>query len=588
MSIGARGKLLASHLLVLLVMAGIFYFYLSGALKEYLLAETTEGVRAEAGIARLAASRVRNLAQDAPQAAAEIGRESRTRVTIIAADGVVVGDSEVPRQGLSTLENHLNRPEVRQAESAGVGTSIRYSATIRMPMLYVALPFTDAGGERGFVRLALPLANIEKLGSRVRMILLAAVALAAVVAVGLSLVLASVSSRALREMARAATRIGSGDTSVRIPVTSRDEAGYLAQVMNRMAGRIESQLAAVAGEKNRLDAILRGMGEGVIVTGNDGVVTLVNPAFLSLFRIEGEVEGRPLVEISRHPALHAGFRAVLESGAERTEEVRIDTGNEKDLLVHWVPLADEGGLQGIVAVFHDITDLKRLERVRRDFVANVSHELRTPVAVIKGYAETLLGGPGEVDAATSQRFLTVIHTHAERLGNLTADLLSLSEMESGGARLRQAPLRIAEVVADALALLETRGAEGRLTMEIAIPPEVPEVLADREKILQVLINLLDNAVKYTPPGGTVRVTAAVAGDRVTVSVADSGVGIPPADQERIFERFYRVDVARSREQGGTGLGLAIVKHLVQMHGGAVDVAANPGGGSVFSFTLPRA
>lgn len=589
MKLEFRWKLLGSHLLAVLVMGGILYGILSHTMGKYLVEETRAGLLSEARLARLTAARqIGEMRRDAPAAAAAIARETRARVTFIAADGEVLGDSEVKTGELKELENHLHRPEVQQALHGGEGSSVRYSSTLRTPMLYVALPLAAAGGEGGVLRLALPLSALQQTRAALHVTLGISFAVALLVSLVLSYLLSSVTSRSLRTMARIAARIGKGEFGRRIPVTSGDEVGELAGVMNDMAVRIEGQLTALSAEKNRLDAILRGMGEGLMVTDADGVVTLVNPAFCTLFALREEVEGKPLIAITRHPSLHGAFKAVLESRHERVEEITLPFRGETTLLTHWVPLLGDGEIRGVVAVFHDISDLKRLEAVRRDFVANVSHELRTPVTVIRGYAETLLGGALETDPARAGQFLEKIHRHAERLATLINDLLALSELESGATALRPEPLAVGDAVRHACVLLEEKARAKGITIERRALGEAPPVLADRGRLDQVLINLLDNAIKYTPENGTVTVSAAEADGMVEIAVTDTGIGIPAKDLPRIFERFYRVDAARSREQGGTGLGLAIVKHIVQLHGGTVSALSTPGKGSTFAFTLRKA
>jgi two-component system phosphate regulon sensor histidine kinase PhoR len=413
--------------------------------------------------------------------------------------------------------------------------------------------------------------------------------LATLVSLVLSYVLANVTSRSLRTIAANAALIGKGEPGRRIPVRSQDEAGKLAGVLNDMAARIEEQLADISAEKNRLGTILRGMGEGVMVANAGGVITLVNPAFLALFSLrEEEVAGRPLIDISRHPALHDAFKAVVETRNARFEEIDLSLNGEKIVLTHWVPLLESGEIQGVVAVFHDISDLKRLEKVRRDFVANVSHELRTPATVIKGYAETLLGDLLTTDPKRALRFIEIIDNHAGRLANLIGDLLALSELESGSLTLEMRPQAIDGTVRHVCTLLEEKARVKGISIDLSGINGTPQVLADQGRIEQVLINLLDNALKYTPERGRITVAAHDAGNMLTIAVTDSGIGIPPKDLPRIFERFYRVDGARSRDQGGTGLGLSIVKHIVQLHGGNVAVDSTPGKGSTFSFTLKKA
>jgi two-component system phosphate regulon sensor histidine kinase PhoR len=325
-----------------------------------------------------------------------------------------------------------------------------------------------------------------------------------------------------------------------------------------------------------------------MVTDASGVITLVNPAFRALFSIQEEVEGKPLIDINRHPALNDSFRMVMGTQDEWLEEITIQLDREKTILTHWVPLLENGKIRGIVAVFHDISDLKRLEKVRRDFVANVSHELRTPVTIIKGYAETLLSGVLEKDPDQAGRFVEIIHNHSERLANLIGDLLALSALESGDLALEMAPLPIAGAIRHACNLLEQKAGDKGISLITDGIEGAPPVLADHGRIEQVLINLLDNAIKYTPENGSVIISAYDAGDMLKIAVTDTGNGIPPKDLPRIFERFYRVDSARSRDHGGTGLGLSIVKHIVQLHGGDVSAESTPGKGSTFTFTLKKA
>jgi two-component system phosphate regulon sensor histidine kinase PhoR len=587
MKIMMRWKLLGSHLIVALVMGGVLYGWLSSRLDKYMLEETKAGLLSEARLSRLTSTReIGDLRRDAPAMAESLARETRARVTFISLQGEVLGDSDIKIADLKELENHLNRPEVQQALKSGQGSSVRYSATMQTPMLYVAFPFRSASGEKGVLRLALPLSALQKSKASFHAILGISLAAALLISLVLSYILSNVTSRSLRTMAKIAAQIGKGEFGKRVPVMSRDEIGELAVVMNEMAIRIEGELESVASEKNRLDTILRGMGEGVMVTDALGMITLVNPAFRTLFDLREEVERKPLIDITRHPALHDAFKKLVETKNERVEEFTLPLNVEKTVLTHWVPLLDGEKLQGVVAVFHDISNLKRLEKVRRDFVANVSHELRTPVTVIKGYAETLIDGVLETDPGRAAGFLEKIHRHAERLASLVGDLLILSELEAGEPPLL-APVAIEGAVGHACALLEEKARNKKISIDKCGIEGASPVLADRSKLEQVMVNLLDNAIKYTPESGMITICAAEADGLVTITVADTGIGIPPKDLPRIFERFYRVDPARSREQGGTGLGLAIVKHIIQIHGGSISVESIPGKGSVFSFSMKK-
>lgn len=576
-----RWKLMLSYLLLVLLLGAGLYGYLSLNLENTIASGTREHLQDEARVASLmAAKEIADLRRDAPALTGALSKAIRARVTVIGSDGVVVADSELVPAELAKLENHGSRPEVRQALKAGMGSAIRYSATLHTNMLYVAAPF---GG--GLVRLALPLSEIEHAKQRLQRSLAAALAVAVLASLLLSYVLSNVTSRNLRKLAAVASRFGRGEFGARIPVTSSDELGELARVMNDMTGRIEGQIEQLSSEKNRLDAILKGMGEGVMVTDQNGVVTLANPSFCAMFDSKEQVLGRQLLEISRHPDLYAACREVLSERIERHQE--IDLAGGRSMLVHWVPLVETEVLRGAVAVFHDITALKKAERIRRDFVANVSHELRTPVTVIKGYAETLLSTALDDDPQRRERFLGIIQNHADRLSSLIGDLLTLSELESGELSMQPEVIRLEAAVRHALLLVEQRGEEKGITLDCQGVTAATVVRADRSRLDQVLINLLDNAVKYSGQGGQVTVRASEEGAMVRISVSDSGIGIPEKDLPRLFERFYRVDEARSRDRGGTGLGLSIVKHIVQAHGGSVYVESTPGKGSVFSFTLPK-
>ncbi len=576
-------KLMLSYLLLTLVCGGVLMGYLYRRLDSNLISEIHRNQIAQT---RLAATL---LAQNTPSADLNMlvrsaGTAIESRVTLISSDGTVLADSGVAARDLALLENHLDRPEVRLAIQSGVGTAIRYSETIKSRMLYVAIPFISAGGN-GYIRTALPLASLDRTKAELHAILGAAALAAVMLSFALSWLLATYTVRPLRSMVTAARRFGRGEFDERIQVTGNDEVSELAVVLNDMAADIRRNLDVMADEKNRLDGILRGMGEGVLVTDNAGTVQLVNPAFREMFSLEGAIEGSLFIEICRHPSLVKSFRTVVAGSLELHDELEL-LDPPRTLLTHWVPLNVEGELQGVVAVFHDISQIKRLEMVRSDFVANVSHELRTPISVISGYAETLATGHlCTADPVQAERFIGVIHSHAGRLAHLLDDILALSRLESSQLSLNISRIRLVDLLQSGSNLVEHVAAEKGVQVECLQGDSDMMIEGDEARLEQVLVNLLDNAVKYTSPGGRVTVSAHRHGSGVEIRVADTGIGIPEKDLQRIFERFYRVDNARSRELGGTGLGLAIVKHIVQLHGGEISVTSIPGKGSTFTVKL---
>jgi two-component system phosphate regulon sensor histidine kinase PhoR len=579
MNLSFRGKLFLSYSLLALLMAGLFYVYSNHFLGQRLIEESQSLLLSEAKVVRL---QIEGLPTEASlqKLAERLGGAMQARITLIDSDGRVIADSSVQAAQVAALENHLARPEVTQALSGRDGSAVRYSETLRTLMLYVGVYYDGAVG-KGVVRLALPLDSLEKARSAMHLGLGALIGGVLLMALLFSAILSGLISRPLRAMADAAARFGVGEWSLRVPISGEDEGAYLGRVLNQMADRIEQQMLNLKEERQRLDTILNSMGEGVVVLDPLGRITLANPAFRRIFDVPADYAGIRLTEVCRNPDLLSVYQTHRDSGLEIGRNVTLPAA-AITFATHWVPL---GNQEGTVAVFHDISDLKRLEAVRRDFVANVSHELRTPVTVIKGYAETLLDGVLTSDQDTATRFITTIRNHADRLAGLIADLLALSELEVSGFSLELAAVRLVDVAAAVCGLLEAKAAAQGVTISNEISVNMPLVAANRQRLEQVFFNLLDNAINYTPTGGTVRLAADGGVTRITVKISDTGPGIAPEHLPRLFERFYRVDPSRSREGGGTGLGLAIVKHIMHLHGGTVWVESTPGVGSTFSFTL---
>ncbi|PYN55471.1 MAG: PAS domain-containing sensor histidine kinase [Candidatus Rokuibacteriota bacterium] len=512
-----------------------------------------------------------------------------SRVTLIAPDGRVLGDSEVAPEDLARVENHAGRPEVREALAGRVARDLRTSATTGAPFLYVALPVTDGSRVLGVLRLALPLAMVTSSYAAIHRVMLLGGLVALLAACGIGLFVARRVTGPVVGMQTIARRMSDGDFAVRAPVRSPDEIGALGRALNAMAARLKEKLQDLEQEQAKTTAILDAMLEGVIAVDGRDTILFMNERSRAMFGLDAtRGERKPFLEVIRNADLHQVLHE-SRAAAERTvsrHELRLSSPVERRLQVNAVPLRLAPDETGVVMVLHDVTELRRLEQVRTEFVANVSHELRTPLTAIHGYLETLLGGALE-ERANARRFLEIVFRHTERLGRLLNDLTDLSNIELGKVSLALEVVRLGEVVESVLAIIGPKADAGRVALATDLPSALPLVRGDRDRLVQILINLVDNAVKYTPEGGRVTVGASGgAGGLVEIAVSDTGVGIPPGDLPRITERFYRVDRARSRELGGTGLGLAIVKHLVLAHGGELRIDSAPGQGTTVRFTLP--
>jgi len=393
---------------------------------------------------------------------------------------------------------------------------------------------------------------------------------------------------ALSEIEHLATRLSKGNFEGRLPLNVREEAGKLAHSIDQMAASIEKQVFQLSEDRTHLSALLTGMVEGVLVLDRQGQILLTNTAMEKMFGLSGqEIKGPPFIEVIRHHRLNEFIQSTLESKTNPSEEITISTPEEKIFFVQ-ASTAKGTDEQDIAAafVFHDVTPLKVLERVRKDFVANVSHELRTPLASIKGYIEALLDGAKENPKQCGE-FLKIIEKHADRLNNILSDLLALSQIESGKYRWVRDEIQVLELFEKVSSLLKPLAKKKDQHLTINIPQPVNPIQGDLEKMTLVVTNLLDNAVKYTPHGGKITISALETDQVTEISVTDTGSGIPKKDLARIFERFYRVDRTRSREMGGTGLGLSIVKHIVEAHGGSIMVHSQPEQGSTFTIRIPK-
>jgi two-component system phosphate regulon sensor histidine kinase PhoR len=569
--------------LFLLLLLGLLLF-LSGFLRNAYIDTLKTRLRAECD---LLAEETRSLQQQgassaeleafAQSAAGDLG----LRFTIIDPDGVVLGDSEAdPAQ----MENHLTRPEVQQALAQGSGSNIRRSATIGIRTLYVAVPIHETARPSGIVRLAVPLSTVDSAVLRLQTTLLLALGIAAALSLVLSFLAAQRATQPLEELTDAARQVASGRLQTTLLPTSLDEIGQLTNAFNIMTGRLRSQFESLQVERGKLAAILSQMTDGVSILDPQGNVTLLNPAAERIFGIRQEQAiGRSVAEVFRQIQLIELWRKCHNSG--KSQSVAVEAGAE-EVFLQAVATPLGGTLEGsILLLFQDLTRLRRLEAVRRDFIANISHELRTPLASIQSLAETLHGGAMD-DSAAAGRFLDLMQTEIDTMDQTVRELLELSQIESGEAPLTLHPSDPALLCTDALRRIQMLAQRNGLTLENRCPEGLPQVMADSARIEQVMMNLLHNAVKFTPSGGKITVSAEARATEVQFSVSDTGVGIPAEILPRIFERFYKAD--RSRASGGTGLGLSIARHIIEAHGGRIRAESAEGQGSTFFFTLPIA
>ena len=517
----------------------------------------------------------------------KIGKDLNLRVTIIGLDGTVLGDSDLNEVELKKVENHLHRPEVQQALHSGIGGSRRFSATVKKKMLYVATTY-GKDSTQGIIRLSIPLSEIELISNRLKKTLAFSLLLAFILVIIISFLALWLISEPLNKISLAAREIAQGNFSKKIQIFSNDEIGDLADAFNYMSKQIKFRLEELNLSRSRLEAVFLSMLEGVMVVDAKGVIILMNQALKDILLIKDNPAGRRPIEVVRNIEIQEIVDCVLKQKHKvEIREISVLAPDEKILLVHATSVIREAKIEGAVLVFHDITNLRRLEKIRQDFVANVSHELRTPIASIKGYAETLLEGALE-DKENARDFLKIIYSDSDRLARLVEDILDLSKIESGKFKMSLRPCKIKPLIERVVSGLAKQAKDKSISIKIDVSKDLPLVYADEIRIAQVLLNLIDNAIKYNKEAGTVTISAKDKGKFVQIDISDTGIGIPEKDLPRLFERFYRVDKARSRELGGTGLGLSIVKHIVSAHNGEVYVQSVLSQGSTFSFTLPKA
>ncbi len=579
-----RARIAATNVVLIVLIMGGLAVYLSNFIHQIHINDLEDKLTNEARlIADSLVSEMQSVpdSQDYEALAVHWGQLLAARVTIIDAQGVVLGDSHMEASG---MENHITRPEIKQALNQASGIATRLSSTLGYEMVYASIPVVEEGDVLGFARVALPVEQVEaSIGELQRTILLVTVG-SSVIAIILAVMVANRITSPLRRLSDTARRIAAGDTQERFVPTVDDEVARLSYSIEIMSRQLQSQIVSLKEEQSKLEAILSQLTDGVVIADDEGRVVLVNPSAEKLFRIKAKKAiGRTLPQVIHHHQLVELWQLNQETGEEQAAMLEIP---QADVFIQAIatPLSED--LAGFtLLLFQDLTELRRLETVRRDFISNISHELRTPLASLKALAETLQAGALD-DRKAALRFLNRIDVEVDALTHMVSELLELSRIESGRVPLQLEKVSPRAIFVNAYDRLAEQARRAQIEMHMDVDEDLPPVLADQPRLEQVFVNLIHNAIKFTPEGGMIKLSAKKRKNSVRFSIRDSGIGIPEKDLPRIFERFYKSD--QSRASGGTGLGLAIARHLVEGHGGRIWVESVEGRGSTFTFEIPLA
>jgi len=579
-------QLAPSYLLITLIALTAITWFASNTLREFYLQQTAGDLEERAYLLReQMLSVLTPLEPEVVDAICkELGQVSETRITVVLPDGIVIGDS---RETPQFMDNHGGRDEIVEALAGRVGRSIRYSDTLHQRMMYVAVPLEKNGRIRAVVRTALGVSALEKTLRSIRLQIALGGLVIAILAAGVSFYVSRRITKPIERIRQGAEHFSSGDLSLRLPTPDTEEMASLAEALNRMAAQLDDRMKTVVSQRNELEAVLASMVEGVIAVDMEERIISMNSAAGGMFECDPtRCQGRNIQEVIRNLALQRFVARALSSDTSIADDFVLYRGEERILNIHSTPLYDARQQIGTLLVINDVTQLRHLEHVRSDFVANVSHEIKTPLTAIKGFVETLQQEAVE-SKEERERFLGIILRHVDRLNAILEDLLTLSRIEREGARpeMKLQPTPVREVIQTAVQVCQPRADARRIQIHVNCSEEIV-ARVDTTLLEQALVNLIDNAVKYSGDGSAVWIEVKQSPSQVRIHIRDKGPGIPRRHLPRLFERFYRADKARSRKLGGTGLGLAIVKHIVQVHGGHVTVESALGKGSTFTLYLP--
>ena len=580
-------QLYPTYLLITLLALGATSWYASSFLNDYFLERTIAGLKTQGRIVmgRIATHLSPLNAGEVDRLCKEIGNSAQIRVTVILPDGRVVGDSD---EDPAVMDNHADRSEFIKAVSGQAGSALRYSRTLQKRMMYVALPLRSSDRLEAILRVSIPLTEVdEELSSIQDRITLGGFFIALFAALVCFYVSRRI-SRPIEEMRKGAEHFAKGDLEYRLPSPGTTEIANLAEAMNLMAARLESRIEAEINQRNQIEAVLSSMAEGVIALDmEEHILSFNQTAANMLEKLPTAEKNQSLQEIIRNRNLQQFVEKAQKSNIPVKEDIILNQNGKRILNINASSLRDSKEKRiGTLLVLNDVTQLRRLEKMRQDFVANVSHEIRTPLTAIKGFVETLQSGAKDNPKETA-RFLSIIDKNVNRLGAIIDDLLQLSriEKENEANQIQLKKTAVRNIITSSIKICKTEAKAKQIEIIFTCDDSL-EAMIEPVLFEQALVNLIDNAVKYSSEKGKIQIKAVKTGFGVSFSIKDSGIGISKKHLPRLFERFYRVDKARSREQGGTGLGLAIVKHIVQAHGGHVTVDSTPGKGSTFTIHLP--